>query len=479
MMNKSKTLKRRLLWLLLLVPMLGMTSVLFAHTEEAVNIVPADADEVKYYCDVTLRIQRDAILANKALINPQSGNRIDTPQEGDGGTLLGVISALEQYLDKIVADGNTKITMVEITLGSNADAQFVQEVEEVLKKRGIKRIVYFYGNNTRGTSIKVSGNKPAAGGMIKGVVKDAEGPMMLVNVTERDATNNIISHSVTDMNGDFTMRIVNPENTLVVRYSGYYSVYSEITGSDFDITMVEDPGARKPAASPAASSSAPVSGNRRSLSVEVTQAKPKSGDIISGTVKDINGPIPMANVYEGDANGNVVAHSVTDQNGNFRFRLVDPNNHLVAKYPGYYQAESQFTGSNFQITLEFSRPTYSEDDPNYRPLAVPDEKGIYEVVDDMPEFPGGPDAILEFYRTHIHYPATARETRAQGRVVVQFIVNEDGHLSDLNVIKSADNEELDAEAVRVISTMPNWKPGSHDGKPVKVRYKLPVNFRLQ
>ena len=361
MMNKKKTLKRRLIWLLLLVPMLGMTSVLFAHTEEAVIIendlqptveITDQADDVKYYCSLVLRIRREAILANKLLYDPKTGNDIATPREEEGGTLLGVISALEQYMDKIEADGDVKIARVELTLDSNADERFVREVEGVLRNRGITRIIYAFGNNTRGVSIKVSGERPEAGGMIRGVVKDAEGPMMLVNVTERDPSNRIVSHALTDMNGEFAMRVVNPDNTLIISTSGYYRASTPITGNEFDVTMVQDRGAQQPASHPIASVPDPSSGVLRSLSVEEMEYKPKSGDIISGTINAANGLISMANVYEADAEGKIVAHSLTDQYGNFSFRLVNPNNHLVVKYPGYNTVEKKFTSLKYIITLE-------------------------------------------------------------------------------------------------------------------------------
>ena len=361
MMNKKKTLKRRLIWLLLLVPMLGMTSVLFAHTEEAVIIendlqptveITDQADDVKYYCSLVLRIRREAILANKLLYDPKTGNDIATPREEEGGTLLGVISALEQYMDKIEADGDVKVARVELTLDSNADERFVREVEGVLRNRGITRIIYAFGNNTRGVSIKVSGERPEAGGMIRGVVKDAEGPMMLVNVTERDPSNRIVSHALTDMNGEFAMRVVNPDNTLIISTSGYYRASTPITGNEFDVTMVQDRGAQQPASHPIASVPDPSSGVLRSLSVEEMEYKPKSGDIISGTINAANGLISMANVYEADAEGKIVAHSLTDQYGNFSFRLVNPNNHLVVKYPGYNTVEKKFTSLVYIITLE-------------------------------------------------------------------------------------------------------------------------------
>jgi protein TonB len=107
----------------------------------------------------------------------------------------------------------------------------------------------------------------------------------------------------------------------------------------------------------------------------------------------------------------------------------------------------------------------------------PEEEAPFMVVEDMPEFPGGTAALLEYLRKNIKYPAICRENNIQGRVIVSFVVNKDGAIVDPEVVKSV-NPSLDKEAVRVISTMPNWKPGMQRGKAVRVKYTVPVNFRL-
>ena len=108
----------------------------------------------------------------------------------------------------------------------------------------------------------------------------------------------------------------------------------------------------------------------------------------------------------------------------------------------------------------------------------PEEEEIFMVVEDQPEFPGGTAALLEYLRKNIKYPAICRENNIQGRVLVTFIVNKDGAIVEPEVVKSV-NPSLDKEALRVISTMPNWKPGSQRGKPVRVKYTVPVAFKLQ
>ena len=108
----------------------------------------------------------------------------------------------------------------------------------------------------------------------------------------------------------------------------------------------------------------------------------------------------------------------------------------------------------------------------------PDEEDVYILVDNSPEFPGGTMGLLEFMRTTIQYPAQARKDTIQGRVLVSFIVNKDGSIVKPEIVKSA-HPLLDEEALRMVNEMPAWKPGEQNGVPVRVKYTIPVNFRLQ
>ncbi|WP_321335279.1 energy transducer TonB [uncultured Bacteroides sp.] len=118
----------------------------------------------------------------------------------------------------------------------------------------------------------------------------------------------------------------------------------------------------------------------------------------------------------------------------------------------------------------------------YVPMAVkeeePEEQTIFQVVEVMPEFPGGQAALMQFLAKNIKYPTIAQENGTQGRVIVQFVVNRDGSVVDPVVVRSVD-PYLDKEALRVIGTMPKWKPGQQRGKAVRVKYTVPVMFRLQ
>ena len=102
----------------------------------------------------------------------------------------------------------------------------------------------------------------------------------------------------------------------------------------------------------------------------------------------------------------------------------------------------------------------------------------FEVVEQMPAFPGGDAALMKYLSENIKYPEAAEKAGEQGRVVVNFIVEKDGAISNVYVVRSV-TPTLDAEAVRVIKAMPKWVPGKQDGQFVRVKYNVPVSFRLQ
>ena len=107
-----------------------------------------------------------------------------------------------------------------------------------------------------------------------------------------------------------------------------------------------------------------------------------------------------------------------------------------------------------------------------------DENGIHQVCEEMPEFPGGMRECMNWLGKNVNYPATAQEKGIQGRVIIQFVVERDGSITEPKVVRGVD-PDLDKEALRVVSAMPNWKPGKHKGEVVRVKYTLPIMFRLQ
>ena len=103
---------------------------------------------------------------------------------------------------------------------------------------------------------------------------------------------------------------------------------------------------------------------------------------------------------------------------------------------------------------------------------------VYDVAEQMPEYPGGMPAMFEFLMKNMQYPKDAEKQKVEGRVMVMFVVETDGSISDVKVAKKTFTS-LDAEAVRVVQSMPKWTPGRDKGKVVRVQYTLPVSFRLK
>lgn len=102
----------------------------------------------------------------------------------------------------------------------------------------------------------------------------------------------------------------------------------------------------------------------------------------------------------------------------------------------------------------------------------------FMVVEEMPEFEGGQDSLITFIIKNTSYPIEAIEKKIEGRCFVQFTIDTDGNINDIKVIRGI-NPILDAEAIRVVESMPKWKPGKQEGKPVKVSYILPIVFKLK
>ncbi|MBQ8832344.1 MAG: energy transducer TonB [Paludibacteraceae bacterium] len=117
--------------------------------------------------------------------------------------------------------------------------------------------------------------------------------------------------------------------------------------------------------------------------------------------------------------------------------------------------------------------------PVEAPVEEEEEEVVFMVVETMPEFPGGQQALFKYLGENVKYPVIAQENGIQGRVICQFVVNKDGSIVDVVVVRSSGEPSLDKEALRVINSMPKWKPGKQRGKPVRVKYTVPVNFRLQ
>ena len=135
-----------------------------------------------------------------------------------------------------------------------------------------------------------------------------------------------------------------------------------------------------------------------------------------------------------------------------------------------------------ESTIQASDETDKAVEVKYVPVEEEEEEVeeqlIFQVVEEMPEFPGGMAECMKFLSKNIKYPPISAENGIQGRVIVQFVVNQDGSIVDPVVVRGVDSH-LDKEALRVIQMMPKWKPGKQRGKAVRVKYTVPVMFRLQ
>ena len=199
---------------------------------------------------------------------------------------------------------------------------------------------------------------------------------------------------------------------------------------------------------------------------EIVVADDNEKFVVKGLVYDLNvdklSPIVGAIVQvDGTKRG-----TVTDKEGRFQIE-VSHGETLVFAYIGYESTRlcvgKPMAGEDLKIGLlpEGSNPNQS-----------------FDVVEEMPQFPGGNDALMKYLASNVRYPEVAEKAGIQGRVIVTFVVGSDGSISDATILKSVD-PSLDQEALRLVNGMPNWTPGKQDGKPVRVKYTIPISFALQ
>ena len=216
--------------------------------------------------------------------------------------------------------------------------------------------------------------------------------------------------------------------------------------------------------------------------VKSTENHPAKEIKVQGQVleKGTNRPIVGANVIvKGTTSG-----TITDLDGNFvismpagatlRISYIDVKTEelvvtedLIAEKKTlkvYLQGEGQ-VGKDEVVVV------------GYGAMEASDANPVFQVVEVMPEFPGGMAECLKFLGKNIKYPVQSQQAGVQGKVIVQFVVEKDGSVSNPKVVRSID-PDLDGEAVRVISIMPKWKPGMQKGQAVRVKYTVPVTFRL-
>ena len=222
---------------------------------------------------------------------------------------------------------------------------------------------------------------------------------------------------------------------------------------------------------------------------------------VSGTVLAADTKIPVMGasvIIRGTTNG-----TLTDLDGKFTLTGLKKDDVIQVSFVGF-QTRSVIVKDESPLTIMLDDAVQNLDemvvvgyasngvgapssDSDKKVVAVvdipkvketPQEKVIFQVVEEMPEFPGGMAEAMKFLAKNIKYPVAAQQAKIEGRVIVQFVIERDGSVSDVKVMRGV-NSELDAEAIRVVSMMPKWIPGKQRGKAVAVKYTMPIMFRLQ
>ena len=168
------------------------------------------------------------------------------------------------------------------------------------------------------------------------------------------------------------------------------------------------------------------------------------------------------------------AETVTD------YQYDTPQKKQIIK-KGKQNAKISANGANEMVVIEQEVPAQQQQiEPAEMPNGMKVDKTVkaFDVVEQMPQFPGGTKELMTFLSENVRYPETAHKAGVQGRVIANFIVEKDGSITEAKIVKSV-SPELDAEALRVINSMPKWIPGMQNDEAVRVKYTIPVTFQLQ
>ena len=181
-----------------------------------------------------------------------------------------------------------------------------------------------------------------AGDVITGVITDDEGPLMMINVTERDSSDRIVAHTITDIDGTFSFKLVNPHDRILITHVGYQVVDTLIDKLHFDIRLKE------------ADELPPVliTARRSQETGPMPIPRPVAWQKITGYISDKTGPLELANVEEIDEKDQIVAQSITDKRGYFSFTLMDPDHHIKVSCNGYETVEYPIDRTYFDIMLK-------------------------------------------------------------------------------------------------------------------------------
>lgn len=211
------------------------------------------------------------------------------------------------------------------------------------------------------------------------------------------------------------------------------------------------------------------------MSTEITnEVFQNTPTMYSGSVIDESGkPVVGASVII----QNTTIGTITDMNGLFKIE-AKPTDILFISFIGMETSKVMLTKTNTDIRVTLKTEATEYKGTGASPQRSIEKDGeVFTVVEVMPEFPGGVKEFMKFVSDNIKYPEKAHKDGTQGRVVAQFTVEKDGSISNIEIVRSV-SPELDAESIRVLSTMPRWNPGQQRGQPVAVKYTVPVQFKL-
>ena len=225
---------------------------------------------------------------------------------------------------------------------------------------------------------------------------------------------------------------------------------------------------------------------------EVEQSNPAS-DVesvsevgnLTGTIydSDTKEPMPAASVIL-EKDEKEFYNTTTDKNGNYKFTSIPAGTYdLKAWYEGYNTITVKninvlANGFTFQdLGLLDGNKHKREFQQTKSQKAVVNQDSIYRVSEVMPEYPGGPNEMMRYIQENIKYPQSAKDNKIEGRVFVTFVVEKDGSISNAAVMRGID-KECDAEALRVVSSMPKWNPGQHKGEVVRTQFTIPIYYKF-
>ncbi|MBR4369047.1 MAG: TonB family protein [Prevotella sp.] len=214
--------------------------------------------------------------------------------------------------------------------------------------------------------------------------------------------------------------------------------------------VVYDQPQKNPVAQPASTTSQP---NTKTYTIHGVVKDKEKKDAIVGAVIRISGS---------------KLGTVTDRNGEFSLE-AKKGDRIEVMYVGYANGTVVVSDPQVKFDIRLQKDDSDVSSTNDNP---------FDVVEEMPQFPGGAAALMQYLSKNIRYPEEAHKNNIQGRVIVNFIVETDGSITEAKVTRSI-HPLLDAEALRVINAMPKWNPGMQGGKPVRVKYTVPVTFKLQ